>query len=65
MFYKIVGVFKGILKNFTNFIGKYLCWVSCEGKRLATKNELTSNIYNLWYLGAPKALGRFPRTLSL
>ena len=29
-----------------------------------TKNELTSNIYNLWYLGAPEAFGRFPRKHS-
>ena len=26
-FYKIVGVFKGVLKNLTNFSGKHLCRV--------------------------------------
>ena len=30
MFYKIVGVLKGVLKKFANFTGKYLCWVWCE-----------------------------------
>ena len=25
MFYRIVGVFKGVLKNFANFTGKHLC----------------------------------------
>ena len=35
MFYKIVGVLKGILKNLTNFTGKYLYQVLCERKSLA------------------------------
>ena len=28
------------------------------------KNKFTSNICNLWYLGAPKSIGRFPRKHS-
>ena len=30
----IVGVLKGVLKNFENFTGKHLCRVKCEPKRL-------------------------------
>ena len=32
MFYKIVGILKSVLKNFTE---KNLCWVYCERKSLA------------------------------
>ena len=32
MFYRIVGVFKGVLKNFANFTGKHLCREKCERK---------------------------------
>ena len=35
MFHKVVGVLKGILKNFTTFIGKNMCRGQCERKRLA------------------------------
>ena len=34
MFYKIVGVLKGVVKNFPNFTGKHLCRVKSEGKSL-------------------------------
>ena len=34
MFYRIVGVPKGVLKNFANFTGKHLCRVKCERKSL-------------------------------
>ena len=32
MFYKIVGVLKGVIKNFANLTGKHLCQVKCERK---------------------------------
>ena len=34
MFYRIVGVLKGVIKNFANFTGKHLCRVKCECKDL-------------------------------
>ena len=34
MSYRIVGVLKGIVKNFANFTGKYLCWVKSVPKCL-------------------------------
>ena len=34
MFYRIVGVLKGVVKNFANFTGKHLCRVKCERKSL-------------------------------
>ena len=34
MFYKIVGVLKGVVKNFANFTGKHLCRVKSERKSL-------------------------------
>ena len=34
MFYKMMGVLEGVLKNFTNFSGKYWCKVQCERKSL-------------------------------
>ena len=34
MFYRTVGVFKGVLKNFANFTGKHLCREKCERKSL-------------------------------
>ena len=30
MFYRIVGVLKGVVKNFANFTGKHLCRVKSE-----------------------------------
>ena len=33
-FYRIVGILKGVLKNITNFTGKYLCRVWWERKSL-------------------------------
>ena len=34
MFYRIVAVLKGVVKNFANFTGKHLCRVKCERKSL-------------------------------
>ena len=34
MFYGIVGVLKGVPKNFTNFTGKHLCRIKCAPKSL-------------------------------
>ena len=34
MFYGIVGVLKGVIKNVANFTGKHLCRVKCERKDL-------------------------------
>ena len=34
MFHRIVGVLKGIVKNFANFTGKHLCRVKSEHKSL-------------------------------
>ena len=34
MFYRTVGVVKGVVKNFANFTGKYLCQVKYKCKSL-------------------------------
>ena len=34
MFYRIVGVLKGAVKNFANFTGKHLCRIKSERKSL-------------------------------
>ena len=34
MFCRIVGVLKGVVKNFANFTGKHLCRVKSERKSL-------------------------------
>ena len=39
MFYRIVGILEGVLKNFANFTGKHLCRVKCERKRLTLSME--------------------------
>ena len=35
MFYRIVGVLKGVVKNLANFTGKHLCRVKCERRSLS------------------------------
>ena len=34
IFYRIVGVLKGVVKNLANFTGKHLWWVKSECKSL-------------------------------
>ena len=41
MFYRIVGVLKGVPKNFA---GKHLCRVKCERKSLTLSMQLTPSL---------------------
>ena len=43
-FYKIAGVLKGVVKNFSNFTGKHLCRVKCERKILTLSVKPASSL---------------------
>ena len=44
MFYRIVGVLKGFVKNFANFTGKHLCPVKYERKSLTLSMKPASSL---------------------
>ena len=44
MFYRIVDVLKGVIRNFANFTGKHLCRVKYERKNLTLFMKPTSSL---------------------
>ena len=52
MFYRIVGVLKGVPKNFTNFTGKHLCRKKWEPKSSHYRRDTYTSCFQLVLLNS-------------